>query len=303
MATHQIVSMTLGKTQGSGSNMWRCITSDGERVNVFQHNDPRKDSFHLFGEYFKELTDLVDGQEITWKEHPIWVNMRKDGQWWAVVSVGKRPHDAKPDAMYIPDHKLFKATAQDWAKAILAQDDVCFFDTETTGVSPDDEITSIAIVNQFGEPIFSTLIHPTNLSRLETRIGIEVAQKTGITDEMLKDAPTFPEIYPALRIALSGCIWVAYNAPFDTKMLQQDCERHKLPPIASIGVNCAMENYAMYLGEWNHTYKRYQSQKLEVACEQMGIDLVNAHNAQADILATLELVKAMRQSVSIPESA
>src|SRR5258708_1701078 len=96
--THFIISIQAGLTKNSQSPMWRCVTSTGERVNVFQHSDPAKDNTRLLAEagYLQFMTPLIDRQEITWHNHPIPVVMKQDGQWWSVVGVAPRTEDQQP---------------------------------------------------------------------------------------------------------------------------------------------------------------------------------------------------------------
>lgn len=95
-----IVEVQRGITKNSGSPMWRCTTSDYEKVNVFKHTDPDKNSFELFREAGYELPFIAletPGETDLWKQYPIEVEMRKVGPWWEVVKVTPRPIGAVPD--------------------------------------------------------------------------------------------------------------------------------------------------------------------------------------------------------------
>ena len=67
-----------------------------------------------------------------------------------------------------------------------------FLDLETTGLSPrDDGITEIgAVILEEGRPVreWSTLVRPAK------PIPPEIARMTGITNEMVRDAPTFADV-------------------------------------------------------------------------------------------------------------
>jgi DNA polymerase III subunit epsilon len=94
-----------------------------------------------------------------------------------------------------------------------------FLDLETTGLSPkDDGITEIgAVILQEGKPAleWSTLVRPAR------PIPPEIARMTGITNEMVRDAPTFAEVAPQLATLLDGALMVAHNARFDYGFLKQ----------------------------------------------------------------------------------
>jgi DNA polymerase-3 subunit epsilon len=98
------------------------------------------------------------------------------------------------------------------------------FDLETTGTSADgDAITEIGAVKVRGGEVlgeFGTLVDP--------RRGISplVVELTGITDAMVRGAPTLPEVLPAFLEFAAGAVLVAHNAPFDTGFIRAACARH-----------------------------------------------------------------------------
>jgi DNA polymerase-3 subunit epsilon len=101
-----------------------------------------------------------------------------------------------------------------------------FLDLETTGLSPrDDGITEIGvIVLREGEAPreWSTLVKPPR------PIPPEIAAMTGITNEMVRDAPRFAEVAPRLAELLEGAVLVAHNARFDYAFLKQAFAREGL---------------------------------------------------------------------------
>jgi uncharacterized protein YprB with RNaseH-like and TPR domain len=148
--THFIVHMTAGRTKNSNSQMWRCITHDNERVNVFSHADPTRNTYLLFQEAgYVEMEMMADNEQMGWKNHPIGVVLGKsaDGKWWEVKHVAKRPDGATPDPIYIPDLAWYRMKAIVQAQALLQPNPrsqkAMFLDTETTGLGPDAEIIAI----------------------------------------------------------------------------------------------------------------------------------------------------------------
>lgn len=290
-----ITRMVRGETSGSKSPMWRCTTSEGDQVNIFSHNDAWKDSFRLFREagYGAEMISMALDSALVWETEPINITMCKSGQWWNVIAVEKRPEGSMPDAPFIPNHSLYKEAVCDWALDITrANAQVIYWDTETTGLSQFDEIIEIGAVDGNGYPLLDELIRPSSL----TKVNQTIQELTSITPAMLVDAPTFPALYPQILDALSGKIWLIYNANFDASMLDNVCLRHGLKPIRPLAVYCVMERFAEWHGEWNGS--RFMSKKLTEACEILEIQLANAHRAIDDAFATYKVVQALANGIT-----
>ncbi len=289
--THCIVAIERSATKNSASPMWRCTTADGERVNIFNHADPVKNSYRFFAAagYGPALDAMVYGEERTWTQKPISVTLFKDGNWWNIAAVLPTT-DTEPDPPARPDHRLYRNRAISHAYTLtgLATAAIVYWDTETTGTGKDDEIISFAAINQFGETLYATLIQPVNLDRVAAASHIH-----GITADMLLKAPTFPYVYGRLRTLLLSSLWVIYNAEFDVRMLEQDCLRHGLEPLASVGVNCAMKLFSEFNGEWNYQYQKWQSKSLAFAAASLQIEQPDAHDALADAKTTQALLEAI----------
>ncbi len=98
-------------------------------------------------------------------------------------------------------------------------------DLETTGLSPArDAITEIAVVRlEGGEPrAFATLVRP------HRPIPPRVERLTGITNELVRDAPPLEEALEAALPMLKDAVWVIQNAGFDLGFLA--------PALARLGV-------------------------------------------------------------------
>jgi DNA polymerase-3 subunit epsilon len=94
-----------------------------------------------------------------------------------------------------------------WARSLLERLDWVILDTETTGISPHDEIVQIAVLAPDGEALLDTLIRPTR------SIPNEATGIHGITDADVADAPPFPVIFPRLKEIIAGKTVIIYNAP------------------------------------------------------------------------------------------
>lgn len=92
------------------------------------------------------------------------------------------------------------------------------FDFETTGksyiTSKIIELGAVRVVDGKIVDTFSTMVNP------ECRIPAEITRLTGITDSMVEDAPTFPEIIADFYKFCYGATLVAHNIEFDAGFLK-----------------------------------------------------------------------------------
>lgn len=146
-------------------------------------------------------------------------------------------------------------------------------DIETTGLSLiEDRITEIAAVRFCDgkkKDIFRTYVNP------EKVISQEITNLTGITNEMVKDAPRIREVLVALKEFCGNDILVAHNAPFDLGF-----------------ININMQKYNI---DWNYdvidtlklTRSLYPNEKhsLIAMAHRHGVELEKWHSAEADATA------------------
>jgi DNA polymerase-3 subunit epsilon len=97
-------------------------------------------------------------------------------------------------------------------------------DVETTGGSPRQghRITEVAAVCVSGGEIrrtYATLVNP------QRRIPSMITALTGISEEMVRDAPCFRDVASELHQVLRGRVFVAHNASFDWGFLCCEMER------------------------------------------------------------------------------
>lgn len=171
-----------------------------------------------------------------------------------------------------------RRSAEQWARDLLAQTDFVILDTETTGLDNDAEIVQIAVIDHAGQVLLNTLVKPTYpIPPGATRIH-------GITDEQVKDAPTFVEIAAQVSTLLSGKRIVIYNAEYDARLLRQTAKAAGLSPSwAVLTADCAMLAYSQWIGDWSDYHGNYRFQRLP------GGD----HSALGDARATLAVIRRM----------
>lgn len=151
-------------------------------------------------------------------------------------------------------------------------------DIETTGNNfKYGQITEIAIYQHDGLRItnsFSTLIKP------ETDIPYFTTKITGITNEMVKNAPRFYEAAETIANMTDGRTFVAHNAHFDYNFLREEYKR--------LGYNfqrktlCTVKLSRKFL-------KGHKSYSLGKICAELGIEINGRHRAAGDALATVRL--------------
>lgn len=100
----------------------------------------------------------------------------------------------------------------------LIEEDVIVLDTETTGLSvQDNKLIEIAAARLRGREVvdrFDTFVHPGG------PIPPEIVRLTGITDADVADAPSPEEAVAALEEFVGGCPVIAHNAAFDRSFIE-----------------------------------------------------------------------------------
>ena len=141
---------------------------------------------------------------------------------------------------------------------------ICF-DIETTGLSPKTEkiteIGAVKITNGQVVDRFSTFVNP------EMPIPAKIVELTGITDAMVKDAPSQSDAVRAFLDFCGDSVLVAHNAPFDVSFIRAACNNmgveYNYTSIDTVAIsrailpdikNCKLDTVAKYLRlpDFNH---------------------------------------------------
>ena len=148
-------------------------------------------------------------------------------------------------------------------------------DTETTGGKPlNDRITEIAIIIHNGKRVvesYSTLINPCR------KIDPFVSGMTGITDEMVADAPLFADVIQRVIDLTEGKIFVAHNVRFDYGVIRNEFKRLGKTFIRK--QLCTVKLSRKIL-------PGLPSYSLGRLCESLDIHILNRHRALGDAEAT-----------------
>ena len=151
-------------------------------------------------------------------------------------------------------------------------------DIETTGLDPKkDKITEIAILIHDG---MSVIEHYSSLVNPQRNIPSHITRVTGITNEMVKDAPKFYQIANIINDLTRDKVFVAHNVAFDYGFVAEEFK--------SFGYNFKREKLCTVRLS-KKLLPRRASYSLGRLCQSLGIELVNHHRAAADAAATAKL--------------
>jgi DNA polymerase III subunit epsilon len=155
-------------------------------------------------------------------------------------------------------------------------------DVETTGGSSRiEKITEIAIYLHDGIQItgeFVSLINP------ERNIPYFITNLTGITNEMVEDAPRFFEIAKKIVELTEGRTFVAHNARFDYSFIRQEFK--------SLGFNYK-RNILDTVALSRKLFPGHKSYSLGNICKDLRISINGRHRAAGDALATVRLFELL----------
>jgi len=162
------------------------------------------------------------------------------------------------------------------------------FDIETTGLRPDKEaiteIGAVKIVNGEITDRFQTFVNP------EKPIPRNITELTGISDDMVANAPLIDEAINEFYNFCGSAVLVAHNASFDTSFIKTAAK------------NCGLGfdfTYIDTLELARCTVEGVKNYKLDTLTKHFKVKLANHHRAIDDAAATgevfLELIKLLEE--------
>lgn len=161
------------------------------------------------------------------------------------------------------------------------------FDIETTGLDPMyDEIIEIgAIKIEDGKEIetFSTLIKP------EYEIDEFITELTGITNEMLMNAPKINEVLPKFMDFIKGSVILGHNVNFDINFIYDNLINEDMYPITNDFVDTLRLSRKL-LPELKH-------HRLSDLANYYNIDTTGNHRSLTDVRITIEIFKNLEKLV------
>jgi len=174
------------------------------------------------------------------------------------------------------------------ANRLLADETYVVFDVETTGLSAVyDTIIELAAVKVRGGEIidrFESFANP------HQSLSATIIDLTGITDDMLTDAPNVDEVLAKFKEWIGDDILVAHNASFDMGFLNVGFKKHLGEEKAKNPVIDTLE-----LGRF--LYPELKNHRLNTLCKKFDIDLTQHHRAIYDCEATgFLLIKMLKDA-------
>ncbi len=187
-------------------------------------------------------------------------------------------------------------------------DDYVVIDIETTGLSPayDEiiEIGAIRYIDNVAVDQFGTLINPVN------PVSNFISNLTGITNEMLQDAPPIEDVLPSFLKFVGNDIVVGHNVNFDINFIYDNCAKHlsvvfdndffdtlriakrRLLPVSSFKLgslakhfNVPIKDSHRAIGDCETTHMVYQSLK-QICTENSDI---TAHLSGLDLSTAIDM--------------
>lgn len=187
-------------------------------------------------------------------------------------------------------HTRLKQKLTHWSRLMLEPGKAVILDTETTGLR--GEVIQLGVIDTTGQVLADTLIKPTRGTKVE-KGAYDVH---GIGDDMLKNAPTFEDVWRYVAPALKDKVIIAYNKKFDAARMKATLAKNNIidPWFSAATWKCAMLVYADWRNEWNNWGKGTKWHKLTDACERHDLTVnVEAHDAVGDCLRTLGIIQIM----------
>ena len=164
-------------------------------------------------------------------------------------------------------------------------------DFETTGLNPKSnrfiEIGALKIINNSIVREYTTLVNP------QKNITKKITQLTGITNEMLFDAPLEQDVFPEFVRFIQGLPICAYNVNFDINFLSETLKR----------INIGMRNVECFdaLKIARNNFAGLENYKLETVIKSIDPSFEQSHRALSDCYAVHKILKNFNLTRTILE--
>ena len=231
---------------------------------------------------------------------PIWYGMYKGINPKDAIETKQKNANRNAPLMKVEITELERKKAERLANCVY---DFVVIDFETTGLNSNflrarmDEILSVAIIDQSGNTLLSTLC-----STSDRKTWKKAEEIHGITPAMVKGQPTFSEILPEVKeILYKARKVIAYNIPFEMGFLWAYDAINDFPGGSKIREMVEwgedpMLMYAAYKGELSK-YGDFRWHKLTAAAKHFRYSF-KEHDALEDVRATLHVYNALKKYVA-----
>jgi len=164
-------------------------------------------------------------------------------------------------------------------------------DIETTGLNKqEDRIVDICITRILPDGTQETLKSLINPNRF---IPLESTNIHGITDEDVKDKPTFKDFAQKIISFIEGCDLCGYGVRFDLAFLEIEFKKIGMP----------FNIDGRHIVDVQNIYFKLDPRDLTAAYSKYcGKDFINSHRAENDVKATIEVLEAqLEQNEEVPK--
>lgn len=176
----------------------------------------------------------------------------------------------------------------DFGQREIAETDFVVFDLETTGAkAPPCRVTEIGAYRVRGGRIieeFQTLVNP------ETSIPAFISHLTGITNQMVRNAPKFSEVAADFLDFIGDSVLVAHNAQFDIRFLNHE--------IGKIYAEYRVANpHLCTVRLARRLLPNVENHRLKTLADYFSVSLINHHRAAPDAHATAHIFVNLLESL------
>lgn len=214
-----------------------------------------------------------------------------------IAKLEKQVSDLMPKKSALPaQHPKPEIKSAAWHKIrhLIENTRFAVVDTETADLK--GEIVQVAVVGDSGKVVVNSLIKPKGI------IAIGAQEVHGITPDMVKDAPSFSEVWEHIRPIFEKITIVSYGS-YDQDRFQSDLRTNGIDyDVNDLYWVNAMPIVADYMGIfWREGSGRmkgsFRWEKLVTACELLGVQAPeeHAHTAIGDSYRTLSLIKKIHE--------
>lgn len=174
-------------------------------------------------------------------------------------------------------------------KSLLAlESNYVVIDLETTGLTPSFdqiiELGAIRFVDDVEVSRFQSLVRPTE------PISDFITALTGISNDMVADAPAIEEVLPDFLRFIGDSLLIGHNVNFDVNFIYDYAEACNLPVCSN--------DFVDTLRMARRVYKDLDNHKLSTLCDYLCIQQSVEHRAIADCLRTQACYARMKDAVS-----
>lgn len=166
---------------------------------------------------------------------------------------------------------------------LLGIDNFVVIDTETTGMTADDEVIELAVVNMDGTVLYDSTFCP------KTEVSCFASAVNHITTESLCDSPEFAGEWNKIKALIGNKKILAHNASFDKRMIKQTLEKYNMDASVVETLFCGCYDSKSIVKK----HIELGSYSLENIAHDLGIKRAESHRAADDCIMTLEVLSRL----------